>query len=294
MGLSVGQQPATRDLQFHHGQTTFNPIGVFHLISYIRLRMVDMLRVCYLLLLCLYCPLLFSAGTPPQRVVVEHWPPWEIAEDANKEFVSKGLAVELVSELFARLEVPLILVTVPWKRALTEIEQGKSDLIPMIAKTKAREKYMLYTTEIFRDPILLAYSVDTLGTFQWDTWEDLTPYKFQLVRGYAYGKEWDQALKKYRYRHSKSISDEQSLRMLKGGRIDLIPLFYVNGTQLIADLQYQDTIKFAAKPVKDTTFYFGISKHSYLATRMTDINNAIHAMKKDGTFARILGHLYTP
>ncbi|OUS23780.1 hypothetical protein A9Q99_27485 [Gammaproteobacteria bacterium 45_16_T64] len=249
------------------------------------------ITLCYLLLF-LPCQWAFAQNMPPQRVVVEHWPPWEIALDEKREVVSEGIAVTLVTDIMKRIDVPMELATVPWKRALAEIEQGKSALIPMIAKTAERSQYMLFTDPVFEDPLLLAYSTDNLPSFQWKTWKDLTPYTFQLVRGYAYGNEWNKALKQHRYNHSMSISDEQSLKMLMGGRIDLIPLFYVNGTQLISDLQFGDKIKFASKPLKETTFYLGISKKSPLAQRLEDMNNAIAAMKKDGTFKKILGQLY--
>ncbi len=256
--------------------------------------MVNMkIRFIIAVFLTLYSQMVLSnSETEPKRVVVEHWPPWEIALDKKKEIVSGGLAVKLVEELMKRIEEPIVFVTVPWKRALLEIKNGRSDLVPMVAKTEEREKYMIFTVPIYNDSILLAYSVNRLGSFRWDNWEDLKPYRFQLVRGYSYGREWNEAQSKYNYNISNSTNDAQSLKMLMHGRIDLTPLFFVNGTQLINDLEYSGLIKFAEKPIKETTFYFGISKKSQLASRVDELNSAITAMKEDGTFKEILGTLY--
>lgn len=249
---------------------------------------------CWILSLLLFLvPSVFAGETREHvRVVVEHWPPWEIANDEKKEVVTDGVAIELVDELMRRVKVPVEYVTVPWKRALSEVRLGKSDLIPMIAKDTAREEYMVFTTEIYADPILLAYSVENFEKFEWNNWEDLADYTFQLVRGYTYGNAWDEAVKKYNYQISMSTSDIQSIRMLAGGRIDLIPLFFVAGTQLLSENDLTKKIRFTSKPIKETTFYFGVSKRSFLAKRLPEINSHIQEMKRDGSFQKILKDLY--
>ena len=120
-------------------------------------------------------------------VVVEHWPPWEIACDAKKKKVTEGLAVEIVQELFNRLNIKMKLLNAPWKRALYSIEYGKADLIPMIVKTSEREPYMIFTIPVYEDPLLFVYSTDKFKTFEWEQWEDLKPYKTTAY--YFYSKK---------------------------------------------------------------------------------------------------------
>jgi len=222
------------------------------------------------------------------RVVVEHWPPWEVAHDTEKEKVSSGVAIKLIDEIMRRMGLPVLYVTVPWKRALKELRQGKSDIIPMVARNAERERYMLFTSAIYEDPMLLAYSVDKLEHFEWSGWQDLEGYTFQLVRGYTYGKAWDNAVKKHNFQVSMSTSDEQSVQMLAGGRIDLIPLFFVAGTQILAENNLSEKIRFALKPIRKTILHFGISKKSFLSGRMSEINRHIRNMKKEGFFDKAL------
>jgi len=62
-------------------------------------------------------------------VVGEHWPPWLIAYDSQKQQVTAGLAVEIAQELLTRLNLEMKFNTRPWPRALMEIEDGRSDLV---------------------------------------------------------------------------------------------------------------------------------------------------------------------
>lgn len=223
-------------------------------------------------------------------VVVEHWPPWEIAKDEKKEMVTEGVAIDLVKEMLDRLGLVSTLQTVPWKRAITNIRRGKADLIPMISKNQEREKYMLFTDLIYKDTILLTYSNMRFPIFEWHHWKDLSGYSFQVVNGYNYGHSWDEAATKYKFKVTTSISDMQSVRMLLGGRIDFIPVF--NSTRaLLKEIPGFDSLKFAKKPIYETKLYFGISKKSPLASKLTEINGVIKSMKVDGTFNRILGSL---
>ncbi|MBN3562940.1 substrate-binding periplasmic protein [Aliamphritea spongicola] len=241
----------------------------------------------------------FSNGTednpeqPVARIVVEHWPPWQIADDDKQEQVTRGYAIEIIEELFNRLNVPVKFQYAPWRRALKLIENGRADLLPMVSEHPARAPYMVFTVPVYRDPILLAYSLDTYKYFGWQNWADLKDYSIRAVRGYNYGDNWRDAVQEQRLRVSESATDMQNLQMLAQGRVELTPLLYSNGVSLLKDKDYTN-IRFAEKPIFTTVLRFGVSKQSFLVARLPEINIHLNAMKQDGTFARILGPLYRP
>ena len=230
---------------------------------------------------------------PVARIVVEHWPPWQIADDAKRQQVSRGYAIEIIEELFNRLDVPVKFQYAPWRRGLQLIKTGGGDLLPMVSEHPSRAPYMVFTVPVFSDPILLAYSLNTYKHFSWQHWADLSSYEIRAVRGYNYGDDWRNAVQEHRLRVGESATDEQNLKMLDQGRIDLTPLVYSNGISLLERNGYK-SIRFADKPIFTTVLRFGLSKQSFLVARLPEMNIHLNAMKRDGTFARILGELYRP
>lgn len=270
--------------------------GLFRLVSSRFFRCAY--RSVLALVLC-YCVPAFSNGAgdnPDQqaaRIVVEHWPPWEIADDEKRQQVTRGYAIEIIAELFSRMSIPLEFQYAPWRRALQLIKTGDADLVPMIAENQTRAAYMVFTVPVYRDPILLAYSLDTYKHFSWQHWADLSGYEIRAVRGYHYGDNWRDAVQEYSLTVSESATDEQNLKMLDQGRVELTPLLYSNGVSLLEGNGYE-RIRFAEKPVFTTVLRFGISKKSFLVKRLPEINIHLNTMKRDGTFKRILGALYRP
>ncbi len=224
-------------------------------------------------------------------VVVEHWPPWEIAYDAKKQEVTDGLAVEIVKELFNRLNIKIKLKYAPWKRALMQIENGESDLIPMITPSCEREAYMIFTIPVYEDPLLFVYSTDKFKTFEWERWEDLKPFVVGITRGYDYGI-LSEVIKNYNLRTQVATTDRQNVLKLLVGRFDITPLYYVNAVAIFKEIPDHEKLRFAKKSIEKTVFSFGISKKSFLVTRFREINKTIQEMKYDGTFKKILGKFY--
>ncbi|MCP4163909.1 MAG: amino acid ABC transporter substrate-binding protein [Deltaproteobacteria bacterium] len=228
-------------------------------------------------------------------VVVEHWPPWEIAHDAKKRNVTDGLAVEIVKILFNRLNIKVKFFNAPWKRALLMIEKGTSDLIPMLSRNTEREAYMVFTIPVYKEPILFAYSTDKFKAFEWKRWADLKHLQIGVTRGYSYGN-FDEVIKKHKLRTQTVTTDRQNVFKLLAGRIDITPLHLTNAVSMFNKIQENDRLKlkFAKKPINENIYYFGISKKSFLAIRLPEIDKSLQEMQNDGTFKKILGEFYKP
>jgi len=74
-------------------------------------------------------------------------------------------------------------------------------------------------------------------------WADLNPYRLQITRGYEYGEDWNNAVKNHDLSVSVITSDNQSLQMLLLGRIDLVPIFYLSGTEMMKILPGHQKIR---------------------------------------------------
>jgi len=233
-----------------------------------------------------------AMASPKVKVVVEHWPPWEIALDKKKQNVSSGVAVDLLKELFARLNMEMELTTVIWARALIKIETGDVDLIPMITFSKERNAFMVFTDPVYVDSFLFAYSTNQFKHFQWQELKELAPYKIGATRGYHYSDSWKKAIDKYQLKINYNKNDISHLKMLLLGRIDLAPLLYSNAQATMSTLSGYVSIQFSKKPLATIPMFLGISRKSFLISKVSEINQVLKEMREDGTYKKILKNLY--
>jgi polar amino acid transport system substrate-binding protein len=219
---------------------------------------------------------------------VEHWPPWEVAEDPEHQVVSRGIAVELAREIFLRYGKDIQLQTVPWKRALFQMKHGLSDIIPMISRSEERQEYLEFTQPIFSDPIVFAYKPSVMGEFKWSEWKDLQQYMIGIVHDYEYGQNWDMAVKKYNLRTESANRDLYNLKKLMAGRYDLTLQFRSVAKEILKSFPDDHGILLDTKPISQRDFYFAISKKSPLVKDIQVLDQIISDMKADGSYARIM------
>lgn len=240
------------------------------------------------LLLCLAIVLSSSVFAADIRIPVEHWPPWEIAEDPERQVVSKGIAVELVREIFRRYGKDIQLQAVPWKRALFQMERGLADLLPMVTQSEARQEYMVFTQPVYTDPIVFAYKPSTIGPLKWKGWEELRQYVIGTVHGYEYGSSWNLAVKQHGLRTEPSNKDAFNLKKLMAGRYDLTLQYRSVAKEILKTFPEDHGIVLDSKAISQTDFRFAISKRSPLAKDIELIDQIITDMKADGSYGKIM------
>lgn len=225
------------------------------------------------------------------RVVVEHWPPWQVAYDVDKRIVTGGLSVEIAREIFDRLNIKMTFKNTPWKRALRMIEVGDADFILDLIKNSERDAFMIFTIPIYVDMMMFIYSTDRFKTFEWERWEDLKSLEVGITRGYDYG-EFSDAIKRYNLHTQIVTTDRQNVLKLLAGRFDITPMYYINAVSMFKEIPKTEKLRFSKKVIREAVFRFGISKKSFLATRIEEINKIIMEMKSDGTFKNIFNEFY--
>jgi polar amino acid transport system substrate-binding protein len=219
------------------------------------------------------------------RVAGDPFPPWTIGSAGSKP--TGGIAVEIVEELFRRLNLKTRVVIYPLKRGLQRIKEGDEDVVLMVSKSKEREEYMLFTHSI-RYARFVFYYPAKLKNFEWHEWKDLQPYMIGSVTGYNYGQEWKDAVKKYNLKVEEVKTDNFNIDKVLLGRIDIILGDSENMQEIIQqNPKYHGKLKWHKKPVFESVNNFGVSKKSFLAPMMPKINEVLQEMKDDGTFRKI-------
>lgn len=218
------------------------------------------------------------------RVAGDPYPPWTEGEAGSK--ATGGIAVEIVEELFKRLNLKTLIVVYPFQRGMQRIKEGAEDVILMVSKTKEREKFILFTSSIRHSKWVFYYLKGK--TFRWSKWKDLQGYRIGLVTGNNVGKNFPAAAKKYHYYIEEVKADVFNVKKLLLGRIDIL-LTDLEVMQRIIQQnpEFQGKLKWHEKPIFESFYHFGISKKSFLAPMLPRINEVLQEMKNDGTFQRI-------
>lgn len=164
-----------------------------------------------LLLIVSYRPLAADSNGVV-RLASTDWPPW-----SGTNLPENGLATKMVRHIFANAGVTVEVDFMPWARAMRATRMGKYDgVFPAYWSQKRSGHYL-------RTEAYLVSQLSFLGRnktpVRWHTLTDLTPFRIGIVRGYVNTADFDnnRSLNK-----DEAMDDEQNLRKLAAGRVDLI------------------------------------------------------------------------
>jgi len=131
----------------------------------------------------------FATDRPLNLVCGENFPPFSYKENG----VIKGMDVETVLEMAARLNIEVKIKLKPWKRVLSMTELGKCDGAFSCFKTTERQKFALYTAPV--NYSTYSIFVKKGNEFKFSSITDLYGKLFGKNSGLVVSDEFDQAVK---------------------------------------------------------------------------------------------------
>lgn len=225
------------------------------------------------------------ATEPPVRVAGDPYPPW--AEGEAGEQSTSGIAVDIVEELFARMERETRVNIYPFKRGIDRIKHGEEDVILMVSESEERKAFMLFTSPI-RQVEFVLFSPSGKNNVVWNDWADLAQYNIGVVTGQNMGDKWKKAIKTHNLKVEETQSDIFNIEKLLQGRVDLIASDREVLERIIEkNPKYHNLLAANEKPIYVSVNNLGISKKSPLASALPAINKTLLGMKEDGTFQKI-------
>jgi polar amino acid transport system substrate-binding protein len=174
---------------------------------------------------------------------------------------------------------------VPWSRALKGTENGTYQVNAAVWHTDERAAYMLYSDPYATNKLIFVSRSDT--PFHYTGSASLRGKRIGIGQDYAYPAD---ILKAPDVRFDEVIDDEQNLRKLFSGRIDLTLGDELNlrlsarKLKQARDVFYFDTTALDAKPL-----YITVSKaYPQAGKLLDDLNRELARMKNDGSFTALL------
>ncbi len=233
----------------------------------------------------LWMLLVLPCVAAPLQVVTLQQPPLEYEEDG----VIKGIAVEIVKEVFARMQQPITLNLYPFARALTMLKAGEADAIFAIVKNQEREEFLNYPSEALIDQTgTLFVRKDAQIQFDGDL-RALSAYRFGILRAATYGPQWEDAINSGVISKVEEVADyRQNVLKLVNNRVDIMIGPRLSLLYVIKELGYQDAVRELSPPIEVVPTYLTFSKTRVAPETIEEFARILKELKDDGTYDKII------
>lgn len=213
------------------------------------------------------------------------WPPFVVGE-ANVNAKAEGTVVDLVRLIFSRMEgIESDFEMLPWKRVLSELENGNKDAISFLQYTPERAEFLDFTDALFSSESMFFYSKKKYPDgIHWHKLEDLTGYQIGLVADYAASTRLNKAIEDGIDLNLQKIvgTDDQLFHMLQKQRIDLFVCNIDVGYAIIQQYGWQNEIGMAEEPIQSVDFHMAFSKKKQHHKLIRRINFVISELRAEG------------
>lgn len=215
------------------------------------------------------------------RLATLDWPPY-VGENLSQ----MGFTTAIVAEAFKRAGYEVKVDFMPWTRVIQESEAGKYDAAFPEYFSDERNKAFFFSDQFASGP--LGFYKRKADNITYTKLEDLKPYRIGVVLGYINTPEFDAA----NYLQKEPVnSDEQNIRKLLMGRIDLIVIDKYVAQYLIKNSipEAIGKLEFLEPALLDQPLYVIFSrKIAGSEQKLQKFNAALKTMREDGTLDRIL------
>ena len=190
------------------------------------------------------------------RLTNGEWPPY-----LGESLPHHGVASRIVEEAFASQGITVQWEFHPWARSLKMAEQGLRDGSAVWLNNPQRQQHFHVSAPVVESGYYLFHRKD--DAFDWSGIDDLRGLRIAGTRGYDYGDAFQRAEAAGDLEVMRLTSDEQGLRQLLAGRVDLFPVDKVVGF----DLLYQHfspaerrRLSFHARPLRSDSLHLLLSR----------------------------------
>lgn len=237
------------------------------------------------LLIIINLPIISQAYNTLELAITDY-PPYEFMDNSHPQ----GISVEIVKEVFRRMEQPIKIKVLPWSRSLQFLKTGEIDIVIEVIKTKDRMEFMDFSTEILMIETTSLFVLESSNiTFEGDL-SKLKNYTFGIRKDFSYGKIFDNALKNNVITNYviQIYDNNRLLDLLATKKIDI----YV-GDNYSTLYQYQisgivEKIKKLTPDVESTPTYVAFSKKRELTKIREQFDFTLAELKSDGTYNKII------
>lgn len=208
-------------------------------------------------------------------LTTEDAPPTNMLAADGKTII--GSATEQIHELFKRAGIPYTIALYPWVRAITMATNDRNTCVYSTTRTEPRENQFRWVGPVAPNDWVLYAKEDSKITLV--TLNDARKYRVGGYRGDAVALY----LEEQKFKLDNATNDEQSLKKLLAGRIDLMATGSSSGAWVAkkAGVKIKPVLNF-----QKTSLYLACSL-SVAESTVNKLNAILKEMEKDGTTEKI-------
>ena len=220
--------------------------------------------------------LVFCSQVSALTLTTEEYPPFNFSTDGGKTI--SGASSDLMREIMKRSGTTATITLYPWNRAFRMALNDKNTCVYSTTRTEAREKQFKWIGPLVPSTwVLFARENSPL---QANTLEELKSYR---VGGYQ-GDAKAAFLKERGFTVEETINEEQNIKKLNAGRIDLWAATSEYGPW------YAEKFNIKIKPILafQEVFMYAACNITVADEDIERMNAALKAIKADGSYGRIM------
>lgn len=250
----------------------------------------------HVVLSVLACAILSGPVFAGEKVILEaddDYAPYTYVEKGQH----KGIYVEFLKKVAEKL-APAYEVTLqptPWKRGLTNLENGDSLALFPPYFNKDRKFIQPYSTPLYRETIVLFCTDEVMKTPRKNFPDDFAGLTIGINLGFALGEKMTNAAKSGKIKTEEVKGNEGNIKKLNAGRIgcyanDRLSVIH-SAKGLRNDSEFKNfKLNEAIELSGEDAFiaYSGANKAAYKADFVAKMNAAIEEAKKAGVMAKLI------
>ncbi|AZN38223.1 transporter substrate-binding domain-containing protein [Iodobacter ciconiae] len=219
------------------------------------------------------------------ELVTLQYPPYQYEENGQ----IKGLVVDIVKEVFRRMQQPVNITLMPWTRSIKMIEDGTADAVFTAYKTADREVFADYSKEVLM-PQAVSFFVLSESNIKFDgDLQKLANYSFGVVNKISYGDVFDSAVKnKIIKMPDITYTGEQNIDKLLAKRFDILVSNKYGALDILKNKRVLHKVKALSPVLQTIPSYIAFSKKRKLSLIRDKFDEILLSMKKDGSYERIM------
>jgi len=204
-----------------------------------------------------------------------------------------GLLIDLLSEVGREMNVKIDFVFLPWVRCEEELKDGKVWGIMPYVKTPEREAAFVFSDPlIMKRTLFFYYSRDQKKKINYTKFSDLKNYNIGGIKGYFYENWFSDAGLNVEY----TASEEQNIRKLYGGRIDITPAGDITGWYIIKKIfpkEEANNFHTIEKPLDEGNIYIIVRRDDIEGLKQLKLfNEAMKRVKEEPIYSKIISEYY--
>ncbi|MFZ5570157.1 MAG: substrate-binding periplasmic protein [Thermodesulfobacteriota bacterium] len=222
-----------------------------------------------------------------ERMVIKitngEWPPF-LSERAPHH----GLVSHIVTEAFKLEDVTVEYGFFPWKRAYVTAQDDDWDASVAWYWTEERNQSFLFSDPVFIEQQMVFYLKNK--PFEWNTIADLQGKQIGATIGYFYGDPFQKAEERGMLQVQRVATDEQNVKKLLAGRVDVVVMSLQVGTYLLrTQFSSEEMVQIAYHPQpvnKDALYVIFPKSHPKSQEWVTIFNRGLGKLKSSGQVDR--------